>query len=144
MANPAVPEFVDLFRMASLQLLTTLQLADVEYGKVTSVNPLEITLDQKTKLTSKYLTLTNAVKDHSVDITVSWNTADNTHKHLNGNNGQPTADATHKHTISGRKRITIHNGLTLGERVLLLRKAGGQDYIVLDRIDVAKTTGESV
>lgn len=144
MANPAVPEFVDLFRMAALQLMTTLQLSNVEFGNVTSVNPLEITLDQKTKLTSNYLTLSNAVKDHSVDITVSWNTEDNTHKHANGNNGQPTADVTHKHTISGRKRITIHNGLTLGERVILLRKQGGQEYVVLDRIDEAKTTGESV
>ena len=165
MANPSVPNFVELFKMSTLQLMSTMQLSDVEYGKVTSVNPLEITIDQKTKLTSNYLTLTNAVKDHTVDITVSWQTVDDDYLHdgamqhthqpgtykdgegspLSGVSGTPVSFNTkHKHDIKGRKRITIHNGLTLGERVVLLRKAGGQDYIVLDRVDEAKTTGESV
>lgn len=144
MANRAVPEFCDLFRMATLQLMTTLQLSNVEFGNVTGVDPLEITLDQKTKLTANYLTLTNAVKDHSVDITISWNTENNTHRHANGNNGMPTENATHKHAISGRKRITVHNSLTLGERVILLRKQGGQEYVVLDRVDEPETTGENV
>ena len=144
MANRATPDFVDLFKMSALQLMSTMQLSNVEFGNVTGVNPLEITLDQKTKLTENYLTLSNAVKDHSVDITISWNTENNTHRHANGNNGMPTENATHKHAISGRKRITIHNGLTLGERVILLRKQGGQEYVVLDRVDEAKTTGENV
>lgn len=144
MAKPAVPSFVDMFRMSADQLMNSKQLTAVVFGNVTRVNPLEITLDQKVKLPEAFLTLTNAVKDHAVDITVSWQTVENTHKHGNGNQGQPTAEATHKHDISGRKKIIVHNGLTLGERVILLRVEGGQNYIVLDRVDEAKTTGESV
>lgn len=144
MGNRAVPDFTSLFRMSTLQLLNTLQLSNVEFGTVTSVKPLEITLDQKIKLTSNYLTLTKAVEDHEIDITVSWESEDNTHKHGNGNDGQDTDNHTHNHAIKGRKRITVHAGLTMGEKVILLRKQGGQKYIVLDRVDNAKTKGEKI
>lgn len=142
MNNTLNPDFLDIFNMSTGQLLNQMKLSNVEFGRVTSVTPLVITLDSKVPLTAAFLTLTNAVKDHSVDISVSWNTEDNTHKH--GNDGQPTAEVTHKHQLRGRKRITVHNGLTLGERVILLRKQGGQDYIVLDRVDEPETTGESL
>lgn len=154
MSNTPFPDFIDIFNMTTERLLKQKMLTEVEFGRVTGVNPLEITLDSKSSLPAAFLTLTNAVKDHSVDITVSWQTVEDDylkpdHKHGNGNNGSPTDnplqwDTKHKHDIKGRKRITIHNGLTLGERVILLRKGGGQDYIVLDRVDEAKTTGESL
>lgn len=135
MAETAVPSFLEIINTATRRMVESMQMADVEYGRVTCENPLEITTDQKTTIPHNYLTLTNAVKEHSVDVTVTWQTEDNTHKHGNGNEGQPTDEATHKHEIKGRKRITIHSGLKSGERVILLRKRGGQDYIVLDRVD---------
>lgn len=154
MSKALNPDFFDIFNLNTAGLLNQMKLTDVEFGRVTSVNPLVITLDSKLPLPAAFFTLTNAVKDHTVDITVSWATEEDDylkpdHQHGNGNNGSPTDnplqwDTTHKHDIKGRKRITIHNGLTLGERVILLRKQGGQDYIVLDRVDEPKTTGESL
>lgn len=154
MANTASPNFIDIFNLSTERLLHKKMMTDIEFGRVTSVNPLEIMLDTNLPLPAAFLTLTNAVKDHTVDITVSWATVDDEylkadHTHGNGNNGTPTTSTTdfdtkHKHDIKGRKRITIHNGLTLGERVILLRKQGGQDYIVLDRVDEPKTTGENL
>ena len=148
------PDFFDIINICTGGLLNQMKIADVEFGRVTGVNPLVITLDSKNPLPAAFLTLTNAVKDHTVDITVSWATVEDDylkpdHTHGNGNNGSPTTstsdfDTKHKHDIKGRKRITIHNGLTLGERVILLRKQGGQDYIVLDRVDEPKATGESL
>lgn len=122
------------------------QPADMMFGVVEQVKPsLRIRVDQKLPLTEEYLILTNAVKDHSVDIEVSWSTEEEKeHKHGNGNNGSPT-DAPlsgHKHEIKGRKKITIYNGLTVGEKVLLLRTQGGQNYVVIDRVDEIPTTGE--
>lgn len=132
----------------------SMQLCDVTFGKVTKASPLEVTVDQKHVLTSDFLVLTNAVKEHTVDITVSWQTVEDAylqpaHTHGNGNAGQPTTstsdfDTTHKHDIKGRKKITVHNGLTLGEDVILLRVAGAQRYIVLDRVKMAESTGESI
>lgn len=154
MSDTALYSFIDIFNLSTARLLHKMMIADVDYGRVTSVNPLAITLDSKKTLPAAFLTLTNAVKDHTVDITVSWATVEDdylnsTHTHGNGNNGSPTTstsdfDTKHKHDIKGRKRITVHNGLTLGERVILLRKQGGQDYIVLDRVDEPKSTGENL
>lgn len=109
------------------------------FGTVLSANPLTIAINQKMILTSEFLILTNAVRDHSVDIQVSWCTD----KPDNGG-ADPTGSHTHNHKIQGRKKITIYNGLTIGEKVLLLRAQGGQDYIVLDRVNEIPTTGESV
>lgn len=116
----------------------------VSFGVVVSTSPLQIRIDQKIVLSDEFLILTNAVKDHAVDITVSWQTVENTHKHGNGNQGKPTDETTHKHDIKGRKKIIIHNGLTVGEKVILLRQHGGQKYVVIDRVDEAPTQGESV
>lgn len=41
---------------------------------------------------------------------------------------------SHKHGYVGRKTFRVHLGLKTGERVLLLRIQGGQQYIVLDRV----------
>ncbi len=163
MNDTPLPDFLDIFKMTTDRLLAQKMLTEVEFGRVTQVNPLVITLDSKLPLPAAFLTLTNAVKDHVVDISVSWETEKDNyldenamqHTHdgspLVGNLGNPIAgqtgvtlnfDTTHHHDIKGRKKIIIHNGLTLGERVILLRKRGGQDYIVLDRVDEPKTTGE--
>lgn len=154
MLETPLPDFLDIFNASTKRLMDQQMLTDVTFGVVSKVNPLEITLDSKVPLPEAFLTLTNAVKDHTVDITVSWATVEDDylkpdHTHGNGNNGSPTTstsdfNTTHKHDIKGRKRIIVHNGLTVGERVILLRKSGGQDYVVLDRVDEAKSTGESI
>lgn len=167
MNSVPLPDFLDIFKMTTDRLISQKMLTEVEFGRVTGVNPLEVTLDSKMRLPAAFLTLTNAVKDHVVDISVSWETVkddylktestlyQHTHTGQNyiGNASRPIEgqsdpmnialiNTTHHHDIKGRKRITIHNGLTLGERVILLRKSGGQDYIILDRVDEPKTTGE--
>jgi len=35
--------------------------------------------------------------------------------------------------FKGRKKFIIHNNLSVGEKVVLLRMQGGQKFIVLDR-----------
>lgn len=84
----------------------------------------------------------------------------NAHTHTNGNNGSPTGTLTsdnmkmenvanqtqrhtsHLHNIQGRKKIRVYNSLHPGEIVLLLRCAGGQQYIVLDRLSPHIVGGE--
>lgn len=137
-------ELVEAIKQLATAAVNATKPMEFSFGIVDTSNPLTIRLNQKMLLSDEFLILTNAVKDHSVDITVSWNTLDETHKHENGNQGKPTAEVTHKHGIRGRKKITIHNGLTAGEKVLLFRVQGGQNYVVIDRVDEIPTTGESV
>ena len=139
------PSIATSIKRLAKGVIDSQQPTDVMFGVVERVQPLVIRIGQDMPLTDEYLILTNAVKDHSVDITVSWSTEEeNEHVHGNGNNGSPTDKSIkpHKHEVKGRKKITIHNGLTLGEKVLLLRTQGGQNYVVIDRVDEIPTTGE--
>jgi len=62
---------------------------DLLFGVVTNVNPLEITVEQKLKLTQEFLILTKNVKDYVVDVSINWETND---KNLSAN---------HSHFVSG-------------------------------------------
>lgn len=55
---------------------------------------------------------------------------------------QTTRHSSHLHNIQGRKKIRVYNGLHKGEIVLLLRCAGGQQYIVVDRLSPHIVNGE--
>lgn len=59
----------------------------VLFGTVTSVEPLEITVEQKLKLTKEFLVLTKNVKDYTVDVTMDWNTKTTS---LNANHSHST------------------------------------------------------
>lgn len=102
--------------------------ADYILGVVETVNPLVIRLDAKETITEEFLVLTDAVRDYDVDITVNHTTE-------NAAGGSGYAEyASHNHGYKGRKRITVHNGLTPGESVVMLRQLGGQEYLVISRI----------
>jgi len=80
------------------------------YGVVTGVGPLTIRIDQKLELGPAQLLLTNAVREFGVNVTAE--------------------DA-----YTERKKVMVHLGLAVGEKVLLFRCQGGQQYIVLDRVE---------
>lgn len=98
------------------------------FGDVITVSPLSIQIEQRDILPENFFFLTNAVKDHWVDIQVN-----HVSEKRAGGSGEP-AYASHDHDYIGRKKIMIYNGLKVGERVILIQKAGGQEYIVLDRV----------
>lgn len=95
-------------------------------------------------------------QNSNVDIH-NTNTANyNAHTHT-GNAGAPTPfigasmsdvakqtkrHTSHLHNIQGRKKIRVYNGLHKGEIVLLLRCAGGQQYIIVDRLSPHIVGGE--
>lgn len=121
-------------------------------GKVTSVSPLKVQVDQKLELTDAQLILTNAVRDYTVSMTLDHQTdsslTDHAHAYSgdtkNGGNSPHThaysgateaVNLTHRHKYSGTKSFRVNLGLKVGEQVLLLRADGGQKFIVLDRVE---------
>ena len=102
-------------------------LSDYRIGVVETVNPLSIRLDQKETLTEKFLILTDLVRDYDVDITVNHTT-----ENKSGGSGDAQFES-HNHAYSGRKRITVHNSLSVGESVILIQQSGGQEFLVLSR-----------
>ena len=121
-------DFIEIIKIAALNAVEAGKPVNVVFGTVINNSPLEISIDQKITLDSDSLILTNAVKDHTVEMSV-----DHTTENTSGGGGYD-AFASHNHSYTGRKTFTVHNGLVVGEKVLLLRMQGGQKFIVWDRL----------
>ena len=130
---------------AAMKAMETSKPSDFIFGTVTNVSPLKISVEQKLTLGSAQLILTRNVTDYTVSVSMNWNTGSalSTHNHyINGtdsdgdsiNLSSQDANLEHQHVIQGENRMTIHNALKVGEKVILLRKKGGQKYLVLDRV----------
>lgn len=114
-------------RVANDSLLATKPM-DIVFGKVESVEPIEIRVDQKLVLKKEQLFLTRNVIDYELEMSVDHVTED-----TSGGSGQGAFDS-HDHKYKGRKIFLVHNALESGDRVIMLRNQGGQMYIVLDKV----------
>lgn len=125
-----INQLVKLVKRAAVEAVQASSPTGVEYGFVTSASPLEITVDQKKILTEAQLILTDTVRDYTVEMT----TLPEFHETEETSGGTEDASfASHKHRYQGRKKWKVHNALQMGEKVILLRCDGGQQYVVLDR-----------
>lgn len=152
-----MPDLTESMKKAALQAMEAAKPVNVAFGTVVNVNPLMICVEQKMTLGMGQLILSRNVTDHDIDVTVDWSTesALTTHRHGIGTEeemlvtmegGDPVhthdippsftgyTNLAHRHGISGRKKMRVHLGLTLGEHVVLLRLQGGQQYLVWDRV----------
>lgn len=98
------------------------------FGTVVSASPLKINIEQKMTLDSSDLVLTSLVSTFNVDMSMEHRT-----ESTSGGSGEASF-ASHNHEYKGKKKFTVHLGLSKGEKVILLRVQGGQKFIVLDRI----------
>lgn len=129
---PDAVGLVKLIKKAALDAIEASKPVNVFYGKVTSISPLKINVEQKLILGKAQLVLTRNVTDFDTYVSVDWNTG-----YTNGGTDDE-AFSSHRHSVSGKKKITIHNALAVNDEVILVRQQGGQKYIVLDRIGVMK------
>lgn len=124
---------LEIIKKAAMDTIEASQDCDFCYGTVTSSSPLKILVEQKMELTAAQLVLCRNVTDHTITITAG-NTKDFYYT------GEPKDDDTepipttpHVHAI-GTVQIMVHNALQAGDKVILIRKKGGQEYLVLDRV----------
>ena len=130
-------DFIKLMKKTAVEAVNASKPANMVFGKVISVDPLKIKLDQKLILTSAQLVLSRSVTDYKLSVTMDWNTEDHAHTHSISDSysgGGSASKETHKHQIKGKKEILIHNALQKDEEVILMQLSGGQKYIVMDRI----------
>lgn len=97
------------------------------FGTVTSDSPLEITTEQKLKLSKEFLVLTKNVTDYELEVSIDMDS-----ESASGGSGYAEF-ASHTHKLKGKKKVKIHNKLKTGDKVILARMQGGQDFVVLDR-----------
>lgn len=102
---PDATELVRLIKKTAVDAVQAAKPANVMFGKVTSVKPLKIMVEQKLTLGASQLVLSRNVTDFQTTATIK---------------GENTT-------------ITVHNGLAVGDKVILIRQQGGQKFIVTDR-----------
>ena len=138
-------DFVDLvqcMKKTAVESIEANKPCNVYFGTVTSIEPLKITVEQKLTLEDKQLILTRNVTEHQIRMTTvgnngigvsHWTETEGSHSH-----GLPVGNTTstiaHNHAYTGTKIFTVHNGLVIDDKVILLRIQGGQKYVVIDRI----------
>lgn len=114
-----MPNMVELIKMAALGAVNESKPTSIVFGTVVNETPLEINIEQRLTLNAAQLILTNNVKEYDVKMTEE--------KPIEGSNIQTSE-------IEQRKKYTVHNGLTVGEQVIMLQMQGGQKFIVLDKV----------
>lgn len=124
-------ELMKTIKKAAVDAVNASKPVEICFGKVTSVSPLKILVEQKMTLGKEQLVLTRNVTDYKTYIT-GGNVQD---YYYTGSNlsGSAPVSPSHVHAI-GKVQITVHNGLVVGDEVILLRQQGGQKYIVVDKI----------
>jgi len=123
-----MPNLIEIIKMAAVDAVKASNPAAIVFGTVTSISPLKVNIEQRLTLDESHLVLSSLVSDFEVDVTLNHAT-----ENTSGGTGD-SSFASHNHAVTGRKTMTIHLGLQVGETVMLLQVQGGQKYIILDRI----------
>lgn len=129
---PDATELTKVIKKAAIKAMKAEKPVEVCFGRVTSASPLQILVDQKFTLGKAQLVLTRNVTDFKTMIT-GGNIQNYYYVGTPPNTSSVPVNPSHKHAI-GKIEITVHNGLVVGDEVILIRQQGGQKYIVVDRI----------
>jgi len=125
-------ELMKTIKRASVQAMKAEKPVEVCFGRVTETSPLKILVDQKMTLGKSQLVLTRNVMDYKTSISGS-NIQNYYYEGSMEHSETVPVDPPHVHAV-GKVKITVHNGLVVGDEVILIRQQGGQKYIVVDRI----------
>ena len=123
-------QFLKMIKQVALDAVFNSTPCDFCIGVVISESPLSIQLDQKLTLTEDFLFLTRNVTDYTITMEVDHKTE----SEWGGSCGEHCKE--HSHDYVGEKEFVVKNHLTEGEKVVLANMAGGQKFVVLDRLGV--------
>ena len=122
-------ELLDIMKQTASEAIQAGSPVTVVFGTVTSDSPLSVKVDSKLQLGEKQLVLTRNVTDFENDQTAHGHLTEN-----RGGGGGHSSYESHNHVYTGRKHWTVHHKLVVGDKVLMLRMQGGQQYVIIDRV----------
>lgn len=96
-----------MIKKAALDVVNASKPVEILYGTVEVASPLAIRVNQNTLLQEIDLVLTRNVSNYSIQFSES---------------------------TLGTSTLYLQNSLVQGEKVVLIKFQGGQDYLVLDRV----------
>ncbi len=128
-------DLIKAVKKVAVEAVESSKPANMVFGTVLSEKPLKIKVDQKLILTEKQLVLARNVTKFVIKLETSVEEIPSPHYTENESGGSGDASfSAHNHKYQGLKTFIVHNQLKSGEEVILMQIAGGQKYIVLDRI----------
>lgn len=124
---------IQVIRRIISETVTAEKPCDYTFGIVVSEKPLKIKISNSLTIDSDFIDLARNVTDFETTVSIlddyGWKTQ---------NRAGGTYDASfesHNHDIViSKKKIKVHNALKKGEKVLMIQKARGQKYTVIDRV----------
>lgn len=122
-------EILNDIKKAALEAVSAACPCEIKFGTVTSVKPLTVRLEQKILLSGEALILPRKFTDHTVKIS-GKNIGD--FYFSSGSSAEPV-DPPHTHAL-GEMEITVHVGLNVGDKLILIRQQGGQKFLIFDLI----------
>lgn len=132
---PDAVELTKAIKRAAVDAVKAEKPVEICFGKVKGISPLEILVEQKMLLGSAQLILSHHLTDYKIQMTVDHYTENITDDGQNTNADDDLSSLmSHRHAYKGIKEFTVHNGLGVGDEVILIRQQGGQKYIVVDKI----------
>ena len=119
---PDYTELIQILKKSAVEAVKAEQPAAVCFGKIVSVSPLQVLVEQKILLTKQQLLIAQSALDRELCVTIDCTTENS------------TVGTIHMHQIAGDKTVTVHSALKLNDTLLLLRKQGGQIYVIIDKV----------
>ena len=124
---------IDIIKRSAIDAIESRKPCDLRYGTVISVDPLKVRVSNQFIIPKTMLIVPQYLTDYEIDVTVKGEYGWTTIPESGGSNAE--AFANHDHDIRFSKRkITIHGALKVGDKVVMVRQAGGQNFLILDRL----------
>lgn len=114
---------LDLIKAAGADAVNASNPVNILFGEIIAVNPLSVKVDQRFTLPADFLIVPESLTRHEVDLK-------HTHQYTDDGSTNNTSEAL-------TQKIVIRPGLTIGDRVLMLRVQGGRRYVILDKVVAA-------
>ncbi|MFD2703822.1 DUF2577 domain-containing protein [Paenibacillus shunpengii] len=110
-------KLLDTIKKAGIKGVAAGNPVSILQGKVTSLNPLVVTVEQRLAIPEDFLIVPESLTRYEIDLS-------HTHGLYGGSDTQEALTS----------KIVIREGLKFGDAVLLLQAQGGQDFIILDKV----------
>lgn len=118
-------ELIDVIKLAGSNAVNASNPVNVLIGTVTKASPLEVNVSQGFTLSEDFLIITERVTKYEENI-----------EHDHGYEDTPPSGPPIPKTTSKKLGglLTIRHGLKAGDKVVLLRVQGGQQFVVIDKV----------
>lgn len=98
--------FTQLIKRIAMDAVRASKPCDYEIGTVTRTSPLVIKKSNEIEIDEDFLHLAESVTDHEIELEINNIT----------------------------QKYKVNNALKVGEKVLMIRKNGGQEFMIVDRV----------